>query len=226
MDPRDTSLYRPFTSLKQRYPGLKTWISVGGWSMNDPGPFASVFSDLAASEAHQDAFADSLIAFMREYGFDGVDIDWEYPGAPDRAGNPADIRNFVTWMRRLRKRLGSQYGLTITVPSSYWYMRHFDVQGLAEATDWLNVMTYDLHGVWDAPNPNTGPYLNSHTNLTEIDQALDLLWRNDVPPDKVALGLGFYGRSFTLEDAQLQTTRGARGNVAATRDPALATRGP
>jgi chitinase len=58
-------------------------------------------------------------------------------------------------------------------------------------------MSYDLHGTWDMKNKWVGPYLNAHTNLTEIDQALDLLWRNDIDPAKVTLGLGFYGRSFT-----------------------------
>ena len=43
--------------------------------------------------------------------------------------------------------------------------------------------------------------MNSHTNLTEINQALDLLWRNEIPPEKVSMGLGFYGRSFTLQNA-------------------------
>lgn len=58
-------------------------------------------------------------------------------------------------------------------------------------------MSYDLHGTWDKGNKWVGPYLNAHTNLTEIKQAMDLLWRNDINPDKVVLGTGFYGRAFT-----------------------------
>lgn len=57
-------------------------------------------------------------------------------------------------------------------------------------------MTYDFHGVWDKPNRWVGPYLNSHTNLTEIEMGLDLLWRNNISPDKVVMGLAFYGRGF------------------------------
>lgn len=57
-------------------------------------------------------------------------------------------------------------------------------------------MTYDFHGVWDKPNQWVGPYLNSHTNLTEIKLGLDLLWRNGIKPDQVTLGLAFYGRGF------------------------------
>lgn len=61
-------------------------------------------------------------------------------------------------------------------------------------------MTYGLHGTWDSTNKFLGPLVNAHTNLTEIDLTMDLLWRNKIEPDQVNLGLGFYGRSFTLTD--------------------------
>jgi chitinase len=61
-------------------------------------------------------------------------------------------------------------------------------------------MLYDLHGAWDIGNKHTGPFVNAHTNMTEINGALDLLWRNDINPNKVVYGMGFYGRSFTLTD--------------------------
>lgn len=55
------------------------------------------------------------------------------------------------------------------------------------------IVTYDLHGSWDSPEDDIGSYIYAHTNLTEISEALDLLWRNDVPANKVNMGLGFYG---------------------------------
>jgi chitinase len=64
----------------------------------------------------------------------------------------------------------------------------------------MQIMLYDLHGAWDLTGKWTGPYVNSHTNMTEINQALDLLWRNDIDPDKVVYGMAFYGRSFTLNN--------------------------
>jgi chitinase len=64
--------------------------------------------------------------------------------------------------------------------------------------DWTNMMTYDLHGVWDKLNP-IGDIIQGHTNLTEIKQSMDLLWRNNIPPEQVVLGIGFYGRSFQLK---------------------------
>jgi chitinase len=69
-------LYDDVTYLKARQPGLEVWISIGGWSMNDPGPYRTTFSDLAASTSAQANFFSSLITFMEKHGFDGVDVDW------------------------------------------------------------------------------------------------------------------------------------------------------
>jgi len=89
------------------------------------------------------------------------------------------------------------------VPTSYWYLRWFDLSA-SEYVDWINVMSYDLHGTWDSTNP-IGNHILAHTNLTEINQALDLFWRNNVPANKLNLGLGFYGRSFQLSDPSCYT---------------------
>lgn len=167
--------------------------------MNDPDqPTAQTFSNLAGSTANQDLFFRSLISFMETYGFDGVDLDWEYPVAEERSGKPADYDNYTTFLANLKRALGSsghKYGLTITIPSSFWYMQHFDIAKQAKSVDWFNIMSYDLHGTWDASSKWVGSIVGSHTNLTEIDNALDLLWRNDINPDQVVLGLGLYGRS-------------------------------
>lgn len=64
--------------------------------------------------------------------------------------------------------------------------------------DWFNLMTYDLHGTWDGTDPFIGAVALAHTNLTEIQQSLDLLWRNNIDPARVSMGIGFYGRSAYL----------------------------
>ena len=172
--------------------------------MNDPDqPTFTTWSTLAGSPSAQAKFFPSLINFMSTYGFDGLDIDWEYGVAPERGGSPADFQNYVSFLKNLRNALGSgghNYGLTITLPSSYWYMRNFDIVNIAPIVDWFNVMTYDLHGTWDGSDPYIGAVVNAHTNLTEIDMTMSLLWRNNIPPAKVVMGFGFYGRSFTLTD--------------------------
>ena len=131
-----------------------------------------------------------------------MDFDWEYPGAPDRGGKKEDGENFTNFLKELRDAIGkepTEYIISFTAPSSYWYLRHFDIGPMMEYVDWVNLMTYDLHGTWDSTNP-IGSHVLAHTNLTEIDQALDLFWRNDVPANKINLGLGFYGRSFQLSN--------------------------
>jgi len=71
---------------------------------------------------------------------------------------------------------------------------------MAKSVDWINLMTYDLHGSWDSPEDQIGSFVYAHTNLSEIEASLNLFWRNNVPANKVNLGLGFYGRSYTLSD--------------------------
>ncbi|KAI3088813.1 CAZyme family GH18 [Penicillium roqueforti] len=199
-DNRDKDLYKRIAALKTYDPNVKILIALGGWTFNDPGPTATIFSDLAASETKQKIFFESLINFLSVHDFDGVDLDWEYPEADDRSGKPEDYKNFPTFMENLRKALdgtGGRNTLSITLPASYWYLQHFDLKELAKHVSFFNIMSYDMHGIWDEGNKWTGSYLNAHTNLTEIKQGMDLLWRNDVNPDQVVMGLAFYGRTYT-----------------------------
>ncbi|KIJ27013.1 glycoside hydrolase family 18 protein [Sphaerobolus stellatus SS14] len=195
--PSDVDLYTRTTALKQFNPDFQVFISVGGWAFNDP-PTQNIFSDLAANSNNRQAFINSLISFLQTYAFDGIDIDWEYPVAPERGGSSQDKENFVTLLRELRMAFDMNLGLTITIPSSYWYMQNFDIVAMSQYLDWFNAMEYDLHGTWDGTDPSIGPVVNAHSNLTEIEQSFDLLWRNSIDPSKVVMGLGFYGRSFQL----------------------------
>lgn len=74
MESNQTDLYARFAALKNY--GVEPWISIGGWAMNNPGPYAEVFTTLAASTTAQHAFFISLKSFLKKYGFDGIDIDW------------------------------------------------------------------------------------------------------------------------------------------------------
>ncbi|RYP05913.1 hypothetical protein DL765_009685 [Monosporascus sp. GIB2] len=71
-------------------------------------------------------------------------------------------------------------------------IQHFDIQNLERSVNWFNSMSYEIHESWDIDNRFMGPFVNSHTNFTKIKMALDLLWRNDINPDKVMLGMSFY----------------------------------
>ncbi|KIL89256.1 hypothetical protein FAVG1_07650 [Fusarium avenaceum] len=198
---KDPELYRELTRKKKIDPKLKVFIAIGGWAFNDPGPTVTTFSDIARSDTNQRTFIKSLISFMATYDFDGVDIDWEYPAADDRQGREEDFDNlpkFLGNIKRALKQSGERNGLSIAIPASYWYLQHFDLEKITKHVDHFNVMTYDFHGAWDTPKSWLGNHLNSHTNLTEIKDAFDLLWRNKVNPDQVNMGLAFYARTFDV----------------------------
>jgi hypothetical protein len=104
---------------------------------------------------------------------------------------------------------GGRNGLSVTLPVSYRYLQHFDLAKLQASVDFFNIMSYDLHGTRDEGENWTQPSLNSHTNLTEITEHLDVLWGNDIDPGKVTLGLAFYSRTFGLADPSCTLAGGA-----------------
>ncbi|KAH2448624.1 hypothetical protein KXW63_007635 [Aspergillus fumigatus] len=199
MNSYDDQLYPRVANLKLQNPSLKVFIAIGGW---DAG--GKVFSDMVSTAENRATFIKSVVQFCQTQAFDGIDIDWEYPVADDRGGRAEDFANYVTFVKELRSAAG-RLGISLTLPSSYWYLKGFDVVNLEPYVDWFNFMSYDIHGTWDGNNAYTKQVVNPHTNLTEISQGLDLLWRNNIPSKKVVLGLGFYGRSFTLSDPSCNT---------------------
>ncbi|KAF8214839.1 hypothetical protein K438DRAFT_1955885 [Mycena galopus ATCC 62051] len=193
----DAALWTETTALKSRNPSLKVFLSIGGWTFNDP-PTSGIFSALAASTANTNVFINSVLSVMNAYGFDGIDIDWEYPVAEDRGGSPDDLANYPTFLKAIKTVFSPfGYGLSFTAPSSYWYLQ-FVGNG---AADWVNVMTYDLHGVWDSPADYIGSIVLAHTNLTEIMATFQLFANVGIDPSKMVMGIGFYGRSFELSSA-------------------------
>ncbi|KAF9249765.1 CAZyme family GH18 [Penicillium roqueforti] len=198
-----SSLFKDATNVKSIKSDIKVFVSVGGWTFSDNGTATQpLYGEIAASATKRQTFADNVVHFLKQYGFDGLDIDWEYPGAGDRGGSAEDTANYVLLLQTLRKTFdasGNDFGLTFTAPSSYWYLRWFDLPSMVKYADWINLMTYDLHGVWDSTDP-IGSIVQAHTNLTEIKQSAELFWRVDIPPEKLVMGFGFYGRSFTLAD--------------------------
>ena len=160
--------------FKKANPGVKTLVSVGGWAETG-GYFDAAgarvadggFYTMTESQAKIDAFADSAVAFIRTYGFDGVDIDYEYATSNSKAGNPDDFafsdakratlfKNYSALMKTLRAKLdaasaadGQYYMLTVAAPASGWLLRGMEVHQVVEYLDYLNMMSYDLHGSWN-----------------------------------------------------------------------------
>ena len=196
----DPLTFGQFASLKQNNPALIVEISLGGWVFNGNGTQTTqtqdAFGDIISRPENRQKFITNLLAFMYFYGFDAVDLDWEYPGAPDRQHNrdsSLDAGAYAVLLQDLRNAFDqepSKLYLSFTAPTSYWHLRWFDIGLMAETADYFNLTTYDLHGTWDADD-FIGAQVLAHTNLTEIGLALDLLSRNDVSPSKVNLGLAF-----------------------------------
>ncbi|KAJ8114497.1 hypothetical protein OPT61_g3630 [Boeremia exigua] len=198
MHPDDENLYEDFLALND---GSQKWIGIGGWEFSDAGATRHTWSEMANSKTNRDLFIASLLEFLNKWAFQGVDIDWEWPGTESRGGNPAiDKQNQVQLMEQLRKALESR-GLSVVLPAQYEYLKHLDPKAMESSVDFFNVLAYDLHGPWDASIPGLGPVIKPHTDIEEIDKALDLFWFSDITPAKINLGTANYGRGYHLADA-------------------------
>lgn len=109
----DPDLYARTVDLKSQNPRLKVSIAVGGWAVGGPP-----FSNMAKTKETRSIFIESVKDVMDTYGFDGVDLDWEYPVAPDRNGKPEDKDNYVHLVHELRQALSDDALITVTIPAS------------------------------------------------------------------------------------------------------------
>ncbi|MFC6634942.1 chitinase C-terminal domain-containing protein [Microbulbifer taiwanensis] len=172
--------FNQLSKYKEQYPDVKTLVSVGGWAetgghFNEHGDrvadggFYTMTTNADGSINHQgiETFANSAVDFIRTYGFDGVDIDYEYPTSMNDAGNPLDfgvanplraylMDSYVVLMRVLREKLdeageqdNTHYMLTIASPSSGYLLRGQETMQITQYLDYVNIMTYDLHGAWN-----------------------------------------------------------------------------
>ncbi|KAK0113436.1 hypothetical protein ONS95_013694 [Cadophora gregata] len=150
-DARDQNLYKDFTALKSDK--LETWISIGGfdYTTNNPDSWSSMVSTVDTCKT----FINSIVGFMKNYGFQGVDLDWEYPVDPMRGGQKNDMQNLVALVREMRANpdFGQNFGISVTLAPDINYLQHFDAKGLIKYASFLGFMSYDLHGTWDGDLP-------------------------------------------------------------------------
>ncbi|KAF2429677.1 glycoside hydrolase [Tothia fuscella] len=191
-DPADDELIREFTKLKSST--LSTWIAVGGFEFSDPGLTRTTWSEMVANPGHRAAFIWSCIAFMEKYGFQGIDLDWEYPAADQRGGNLDDTSNLVTLIKEMRGAFGSKYGMSSVLAPDYWYLRGTDVKAMEPYMDFFGFMGYDLHGSWDTDVHTLGAIVRPQSDIREIEKILMPLWYAGIDPAKINFGLPYYGR--------------------------------
>ncbi|MFN3402626.1 MAG: glycoside hydrolase family 18 protein [Cytophagaceae bacterium] len=201
----DVTNLRHLVSLKKVNPDLKVLISVGGWG-------AEYFSDVSLTEQSREKFNKSVIAFIKKYELDGVDLDWEYPGQPG-AGNifrMEDKENFTLLLKQLRKNLdeasrlaarngNDKYLLTIATGGDKEYMKHTELGKAHQYLDFINIMTYDLYNGLDKETGHHSPLYQSRKGKqlrNSSEDAVNGHIEAGVPASKIVLGLPFYGRGW------------------------------
>ncbi len=196
--------FNQLIKLKAKHPHLRTLISVGGWSWSEK------FSDVALTDASRTVFADSAVAFIVQYGFDGIDIDWEYPvsgGEADNVKRPEDKQNFTLLMQKLRAKLdaqgtkdGRRYLLTMAGAAGTYYTNNVELGKLQQYADYINLMSYDFHGLWDAKTGFNAPLFKDPNNPNawdaSVSDAVRLYLAAGVPAAKLNMGIPFYGHKY------------------------------
>jgi len=160
---------------------------------------------MAADPASRQAFARSALAFIRRHKFDGLDLDWEYPGK--RGGKPEDRENFILLIQDLYK-VFRPAGLMLTAAigaAPGTIDAAYDVERMYEYLDYVHVMCYDYHGKWDKKTGHNSPLRprpsDTGDDLTlNVDYTLQYLRQLGARPEKTVLGVPLYGRAFSLVD--------------------------
>ncbi|KAJ3341918.1 hypothetical protein HDU93_003739 [Gonapodya sp. JEL0774] len=186
-------IYTLNTLTKRKYPSLKTVLSIGGWTDS------AYFSLVAKDPFKREAFASNVLSFITNNGFDGVDLDWEFPGGggvPSNAVDPNDAANFLEMLKSLRNQLGNRI-ITIAAASDAGIYKNLLPQ-YAQLVSWINVMSYDMCGGWAGraclnaplyPDP-ASPWDASASSVVQgyIDAG--------VPKNQLTMGMAFYGYGF------------------------------
>lgn len=151
-----------FNKLREQSSGLKTLIAIGGWNEG-----STKYSQVVANPTLRAKFVKNIVEFVQKYGFDGFDLDWEYPN--QRGGKPEDVQNFVKLLEELRPEF-DKHKLLLTAavaavePSA---SLSYDIPAISKYLDFINVMTYDLYGPWDKTTGLNAP-LYSGSGLSEV----------------------------------------------------------
>ncbi|KAG5752233.1 hypothetical protein H9Q70_005094 [Fusarium xylarioides] len=196
--------------LKKSNRHLKTLLSIGG-----SGAGSANFSSAASTPDTRARFASTSVSLMWNWGFDGIDVDWEYPD------DEIDAANLVSLLEAIRIELdryarnyasGHHFLLSIAAPAAPEHYLKLQLNNMSGKVDQINLMAYDYSGKWDyisGHNANLFPYkrpvtkLNLDYTLNEsFETAINTHYairhylRSGVRAEKIVLGIPVFGRSF------------------------------
>jgi chitinase len=194
--------YTPFesvSSMRSRFDsGTKIMIAIGGW-----GDTAG-FSEGVKTNSSRALYAKNVATMLDNLGFDGVDIDWEYPGGNGadykqnpNSGKTSEIETFPLLLSAIKSAIGDKL-LSIAVPGREGDMIAYTTTQAPKiwpSVDFVNIMTYDLMNRRDNI---TAHHTSINGSLATIDYYLDTLC---LPAKKANLGFAFYAKYFTTDPA-------------------------
>ncbi|XP_006628509.2 acidic mammalian chitinase [Lepisosteus oculatus] len=204
----DVELYSEFNALKNKNGNLKTLLSVGGWNFGSSG-----FSNMVAQAGTRQIFINSVIEFLRQYEFDGLDIDWEYPA--NRGSPPQDQQLYSVLLEEMRAAFEKEAQethrarllMSAAVSSGLGTIQSaYQIPKLGQALDMINVMTYDMHGSWETFTGENSPLYRGPADqggdiYFNINYAMNYWKDNGAPAEKLLVGFPTYGQTFTLRNA-------------------------
>lgn len=178
----------------------KVILSIGGWETSNNFPQVSADPEKRAN------FANWCIKHITNYGFDGIDIDWEFPGYKNHNGTPQDRVNFTILLQEVRdsllslgKKTNNEYLLTASLPAAEVHLLDIEVEKLSSIVDYINIMTYDLHGSWGKiSNHNSALFAPKEGDPGRCADGAFRLYheKHNVPANKITVCAVFFGYSY------------------------------
>lgn len=178
--------------------GVKIIVALGGYG-NSEG-----FSPMVADSNARKKFVSNLVTFCKTNGYDGADLDWEYPAAKDRD----NLTKLITQMRTAFDAAGLEI-ISAAMPSSDW-SGGYDIPAIKDKMSWFGLMTYDFHGNW-APyhaGHNSPLYSSPYDNDGSTESSVQGYIAKGMPKDKLCIGVATYGRIFNATKLFAASTGG------------------